>query len=332
MPESVFMPYDFADSALEISVMSIELDGRCVDPRELADDRSRSVSFAGQTDWTTATIRLRITDPNEQLPNVLLEGELATDTVEILALAKSTEGRSRVAIPMHPTEPGAWAGELSIRRNQHRGSITLDAVAVRRRDGAPAERRAYRCAERLATSERWGLYLDDKPAMPGGAIDGEWKDFPTADLEELRSRTDCVWFLDLGDIERPKLYLNEAVAGLKQMLEVTQRTGRSARVRDAVAASIAQPVLLTLAITAVEESREIPFEELSGWKRRLLVSLAGQCDGRSEELQIEEWTEAWNAQNRTAVIRDLTTAIQRHIGSRPVAEQLIHALEEASDA
>lgn len=328
MPERVFLPYKYAEGALELSVRSLLLDGRQIEPGEFVDGDHTTIALAGQGDWIEASLEIEAEDPNRELESLLLEEESLSTAIDVYALLRDSESRKREGLRLELAGDARWRGNLLLRRSEHRGALDLTLMAVLRVDRRSEVRVATRRSERIAGSEVWKLYLDDKPWMPGGAIEGEWRHFPSDQLEPLRERGDCAWYLDLSNSDRPRLFLNEAIEGLKAALGNPQRIGRSARVREAIAHSVLQPVLLGMAIEALIGAPGTRFDELGGWRRDLLLSLARQMENGTEERVIERWLARWKDDGRALVTADLSAAIQRHVGMPDAARQLIKTLEE----
>lgn len=330
MPEQQFLPYDYAESALDVRVDSIVIDAAPADANEIVEPARCSLNFTGRQ-WRNVDLAVHVSDPNNEIPSVLLDGETAGDAVAVLAVVRAQDARWRRAVRLAAGEPGTWTGRLTVDHGRCRGSLSLEVVAVRARDGSPAARRAWRLGERVAGSAPWTVYVDQRPIMPGASIDGRWRDFAADPLEALRSRKDCAWYLDLTDRDHPKLYLNEAVEGLKRALEVTQRIGRAARVRDALEHSVLQPVLMTMGMCAVEEAKDKNLEEITGWQKNLLLCLAGLCDGATEEEQVEMWLAEWKQGARATVLAALGTAVQRHLRVSEGAKYLVAELEQQNN-
>lgn len=332
MPDLVFRPYTFAPEALELIVTSLAIDGEPLPGwHDLGDPRA-TLSLAGQKIARDLAIRVLIKDPNDELPGTLSGGKPA-DELAVYLKVGVPDSRTRLGIRATAAQQGEWSAEACLSADALAGKVILEAVAVRARSRSPAPGYAVRASEGVADSNKCTIYLDDIPILPGGALAGEWLDFaaPTSP-EELRSRADLTWYLDLSKMERPRLLLNDGIKGLKKALEIAQTTGRSARLRDVLIHSILQPVLFELAIEALaawEPGEEAPTHD---WQRGVLEVLGAHCGDASEELKVTQWRERWRKQDRQSVTRDLQTAIQRHLGHSNAASQLVKALEESANA
>ena len=332
MPDAVFLPYRFAEEALDLHLLELRVDGNAADPDEYVDRDAHQINLAGLEAWQEASFSIQVKDASRQVEAMLVDGEDPELEAQVILLLRNPRSRLRKAIPLELKNDNCYEGSFSLARADWVGSVAVEAVAVRATSRDEKFGFATRAGQRIAGSCKWSLYIDDRPIMPGGAIDGQWRDFANDDNPELRSRSECGWYLDLTDHERPTLFLNEGVAGLRRILEVTAIKGRSAYLRDVSSHSILSPALLEMAVFAVNSSRGGGLSELADWRRGLLVALAKLCDGKSEEAKIESWLAANDPDAIRSVLCDLTTAVQRYLGTFGKIEKLLRSLEDASNA
>lgn len=335
MSESLFFPYRFASNALELEVTGLGIDGDAVEVARHVSAEQRSVSLAGRRqEWRRLRLGIAVSDPNEQLANVLPPGA-PSDAVGVWLVLRNRYTRLREGVELVPREDGRWTGELELGSGDLFRTTEMQCCAVVRADlaGAPSGFAARR-HERVAESPLWHVFTDTPPAMPGGALRNQWLDFATASSVELRNRADCVWFLDVSDAESPVLFLNEGVPDLRAALEVTQKTGRGARVRDALIHSILQGVLNQLAVFVLASNRSADrLDELGDWQRKMLLTLARTGHDATEELAAEKWLGAWNQRNGAephVVLQEVATAVQRHLSLRHSTEHLVRSVEKES--
>lgn len=326
MPEALFMPYRHADAALELKPVGIQLDDTAIDIEKVVDHESKTINLAAIDDWAVAKIAIEVSDPNEQLDGVIADGEKISDAIHLHVLTRCARARFRSGRRLQHTGDRIWAGELQVKRENVFGSAALATFAIRGKDTSKVNDLASRAGERVADAESWTLYADDKVTMPGGAIDNEWRHFAEDPDPELKSRSDCAWFLDLRNSDRPKLFLNEGIPGLRPALEVEQRIGKAARVRDVLAHSILQPVLVQLTTLILKDADGTELEELEPAHRKLLLHLAGYIDDETKEAVAQRWITDFRGDTGT-VFQDLGTATQRTLKMGRGAEQLVNALE-----
>jgi hypothetical protein len=326
MPEKIFLPYEYADGALEIHMTSATTDDTEIRTASMVDPEARTIGLCFETDWERADLQLKVLDPNEQIGSALLEGEILDSSAEVMLIVRGSESRFRRGIPLVLAD-GGWSGSLSLMKHELRGGLDLEAVAVRVTDGVESAGKAFRRGERIGCSERWRLHIDETVPMPGGAIDGEWRNFAIDDLDELKSRPDCAWYLDISRRDRPRIFFNEGIEGLRPSLEISQNSGTPAYVRNVLTHSLLQPILMALAVEAIASAPESSIDELTGWTRKLLLQLAKQCHHATEEATVETWLAGWKAEDRAKIVADLSTAIQRHLDLGKGIKSLVTSLE-----
>lgn len=329
MSNTIFLPYEFKEDSITLKAVGIEKDGEQLDLATYS--RGESLNLPSLRDWVEIKIHLQVCDLHEAVEGTLQEGETLSSNVDLQVLVHGQKGRSRGSAKV--IQDGAVGTcSILIRRADHIGTLKLQAFATRSQDGADGSVRASRKGERLASSPMLRVYLDDSAPMPGGSIDGEWHDFTEEKIPDLRKYKDCAWHLDLTDEERPKLYMNQAVPGLRNTLEASPKTGKIARVRNALLAAVLQPVLLAMAYEALASAGESKsIDDIDGWQKTLLLHLAGECEDGTREVVVERWLEGWPLGARSIVTRDLTASIQRHLGLGDAAKFLISEVGETDD-
>lgn len=334
MPAYTFMPYRYAESesgeeCLTLRCDRLRLDGQ---PHEaiIADS---FVDLSDETTWTTMQLDLSVTVTGDsqaglsRLEECLLAGETWSTGLNLVVTARDASGRSRVPVWLTAPEdaaPGRWQGTLTVDRREASGPIGLVAYAVRSTDAASGEEgKARRKGERIAESARFSVHLIDRPSMPGGLFDGEWRDF-SKEGSGLQSFEDCTSYLDLSDPDRPRLLLNERIEGLKQALMSEARRGAPARVRDQLMDSILSPVIHTLAVAALTEGASLEDDsELEGWRKGVLQCLARQSPASTEGPLIRDWLERWKAGKANEVLTQIAPLIQLHLNSGGSASWLV---------
>jgi len=330
MPEKTFLPYFYADEALEFSITEVKLDDTVVDTAGLVNYENCSINLSGDDSWSRAEISLTISDVNQQLASALTEKENPDSNIQILLATKASKSRSRSGIVLTSSAQNQWIGILNVRKIDVSTLARIQAIAVRAADTENTESgKASLRNERIGGSSIWTVYVDEKPPMPGAAIDNEWRNFATDPSSTLNERKDCVWYLDLSNDENPRLFLNEAINDLKRLMTSEAKHGRSAAARDALATSILQPVLITLATQVIGCQKYGSFDDLDGWQRKFLFSMAQNTSGdRSEEQTIDNWLNDWKANEPSKVLNDLQATVQRHLALASAAERLVNANEE----
>lgn len=328
MPDKEFFPYAFARDGLSLGVESFALDAD--DETDRVDNSNRRISLVNLEAWRTATAKVRVEDPANSLAAVLLEGESASGATTVRVVWKCVGGRSRGSRTL-TADGSAWTGELGFDRADCRGAIEMVAIATRSTDAPASPGRASRANERIAESLPFMLIIDDHDALPGGSLANEWRDFAESGVDILVRKQDCIFHLDLANEDRPRLLLNEGVKGLRQAMEIVHNVGRGARVRNAILAGILQPVLVELAVAALEHGVAGEANAVDGWRKGVLMALAARMMSGSPDGIVSGWLDSWRDGGRAPVLGDLTTASQRHVGLERSAVYLIDQIGGGGD-
>ena len=328
MPSSIFYPYRYAEEALEISEASLDIDNVADAGNEFINNENHSIILTSyEKDWVELKLKVKITDPNQQIDQTLPQG-LTRDDVQVWVVVRNTATRLRKAVQLKNNDV-SWSGELSISRNDIARTTDIECYASLSKEIKAVAGFASSIHERIADSVSWKLYTDIIPAMPGGALNSKWINFAQAANPEINKRKDCVWYLDLSDSESPCLYLNEAVPKLRQTLEVESKTSKPARVRDALNHSILQGAINEMAIFALVKAEGSELDELPEWQKKLLTSLARKIDSGSEEAVANRWITSWQASTEAGqVLSEVTTAVQRHLNLNHSSEYLAKSVEK----
>ena len=331
MPETVFLPYKHASQALEVSFEGICLDGEAVSVSDWVDSGHLSINLAISDSWEKAEFDIQVKDTNDQVSEALLPGESLDHDVSVVVATRNKMSRLRSGVSLLRQGDG-WAGTFELSRAEQFGVARLQVFAVRGRDGeGDPVGKAWRRGEQISDSESWSVYTDEKLQMPGGAIANEWRDFSADESpEELRNRKDCSWHLDLSDSSRPRLYLNEGIAGLRKLLESDASKGKTAYLRESLVGSILQPVLQSLAVNIIADGEYASFEEMDDWQQKFMLSMARQSGNASEEETLKNWLTDWSDTSK-AVLHDLQTAVQRYLSVAGGTKKLIRSFEVQKD-
>lgn len=311
------MPYAYLEEEPELCITSLRIDG------EEVDSFSHSqADLTAHDGWGRATARLTLeAPPDHEIEKVLLEGEKADAAVRWSLIERGRDARIRRAWPMALAE-GQLTAALELNRGECAGALRLNAVATRRATATESPGLAWRKSERLGTSTTCTFYVDEKPSMPGGNLPGEWVPFDeNPDFESCKHGLFHLRF----EGNQPKLFLNESATGLKVALLSEARTGRPARVRDALMNSICWPVtlqLMTEAMTELHEAEDLA--DLPNWAGDVLNIIASHSSDQSPEELISSWRTWWFDEHSPGrVMQEWSGLISRHLEDRADCEALI---------
>ena len=313
MPEQ-FYPYEFADGALALALEALAIDGGQVTLSEVFDADSRSVGLSGRSVQQDLSLQVSVTGSSALLAAVVPTGTEPEAALTVGARVVVQATRFRRLVICEADGNGRWVAKIDVAAASVADRMTITPVAVRRADCEPVAGLAYRKGEEVADGKALVVELERRPAVPGNALDTEWKDFGAADSpDKLRERKDLAWFLDLSDVDHPRLLLNQGIKDFQEILEVPGAIGRKARARDVLIQSMLQPAITLLAAEAARGMFGSDEPDDEGWQARLLGALASHADGMTADLTRDAWRAMWADQRFPEFALDIETAVQRHL-------------------
>lgn len=327
MSKKLIFPYAYSDEALDIEFLDIWADEIRVCPSDVVDESQKSVNLTDclkRASTITLRLRVRLNEPEESFYKEFAPFA-ESESLSLVLILRNGFTRVRKVFAARK-EGDCWTAEIVALADDLWRVTELSAVFVLKDNLEELQGYACRKFERVASSGEWKLYTDTIPPMPGGALNGEWHNFAESQVRELRQHADCIWYVDLSNQAAPKLYLNEGCPNLRSILDSEQKRGRVAAVRDALIHSIVQPVIFELAVFALTNSKAETLEDLNEWQHKLLGTLASQMDEATSENVLRRWLEEWSKSQFSTVLRDLTTAVQRHVSLFRSSEALVKSV------
>lgn len=316
MPEKRFYPWSFDENALELSLVPRPCEGEHADIRDYVDSEHYALNLVGVGGWSRISFKCTLCDPNNCLDAHVGDGDSVNDCLRLLVVCRSATTRRRLGVSLTSCGNGGWEGFFDLRREDWAGGLTVTPYAVWSTDTPNAvDPGTSLSGQILASGDSWAIYLDKKVVMPGGAIDGKWVSFSEHSNPQVSSRADCGWFLDLDDMESPKLLLNEDIEGFKNALNVTATHGYNASIRNMVSQAFMQQVLMELAMFSIDTLEGAALEESDGWRKDVLMSLAKRIKGESPEIIVNRWVGVTDREERIRVRDEVSVAVQRQIST-----------------
>lgn len=308
MPDLIFYPHEYAVGALHLSCKETSSDAPDLCVGDHVDHDSRNVELIGVSGWSEILLQFKIESQNR-----LIVPESGGPTARVFLLCASSDSRRRLAIQAQEEESGVWLASVPLKRPEWSGSLRIRPVAV----GDDSLK--------VAGGAHWDVYLDRKDSMPGGFMLMEWKSFSKSPNPLISSRSDCAWYWELDEKDKPQLYLNEDIAHLKDVLNVVAHNGANAMLRNLTVRSILVPALVELVMHCLATLRGQALEEISGWRRDALVSIAGRARKASGKSVAEEWLNSAD-QQATYVQAEVMVGVQRHFNMNRTIEKSLHQL------
>lgn len=321
MPEKVLFPYRFKQGAVSLTVLKARVDGE--DAEQYVDSPAHRVVLRSLDSWSRAVLGLHAEISPDKRAELYPDQERQSppDELRVVMQCRATRWRSSMALQWSE-ESSAWEGEVELHNDLVRDNLSLHAVLVRTASMEEEAPRGYASSRhmRLATSPEWQVAFDASPSLPGGYLDVRWENFGECqDYAKLRQNPDLVYYVDF-ESSPPRLFLNEGVAGLREVLEHQGQRGPLAAIREVLFGFIAQIGWLSLAtnsLLSIPEGMEDPEEE---WQQTVLDSLRSSFEGHVHNL-----AEAVRDPAQAATLTEtLGVAVQRREALRQPTEKMLN--------
>jgi hypothetical protein len=263
------LPFEYDATGLAFEVESYVADG---------GSRTELNLQAGQTwfdpdeEWSRLTLRGRLDLPDELVESVVPEPERSAPPARLYVAVRCRETiyRDRVGVEDAPVEPGTYQFEADLERRDLRGVVTFHPYLART-SAAESEVDGFATAAnaRLAGGTAHTLVVDPEPEEPS-TIDGE--EVPFSERDNLPD-DDRLYFLDLRNEARPKLWINADHPRITDVLQSRGSVGAEPRMRDVILDQIGYGVwtqLLAHVATNVDEEGTTEYE----WQETVVKILA----------------------------------------------------------
>lgn len=288
LKKALFYPYAFAEEELNIEILDAIVDSNSFSDR--INLQTLALNLQDISDWKTASLKVRITLPDNAAERLLPVKERSSPPWRALVSLSCERTRWRRGYPLSMEgDKATWEGSLEIERQLLRDTVKIRAYLVRTASGSVIDPEfADRKGTRLASSPQWELQIDHTRLPPGNYLDVRWENFNTSD-HPVRVRTPTLlYYLDFTDAI-PVLWLNEGIDDLKPVLMSLGTVGSRAAVRNILFDSIAQSVWVGLVMHAATAAGDDESEPPEEWQRGILLQFAplvySDC---SRELAVEQ--------------------------------------------
>ena len=327
MPNFFGMPYEYKDEALKIIFDSIIIDDNKGQLEDYLDKENHYLNLDTVESWQKIELGVAVDIPDVEINEVICEEETPENDITVLLILTSAKCRKRLPFKAEFSK-NKWVSNIVLNRGDNYGTTKLQAYAVRTKDSSANNGRANKKGQRVADSADWNLYINEKPVMPGGAIDHEWKSFSDPSNGELNKYNNTLWYLDTSRDDAPKIILNDDIKGLKNILNNESRTGKNARARDTLISSIMQAVISYLMFKILWKKAS-NLDELEEWETDLITDIAkkGVMDCSSDKTA-ERWLKMMENYDVPSVINEVSAGIQKHVSLAADTKALIKELEE----
>lgn len=206
--------YPVLPGTVSVDVQEAGLDGAAL-PRHVIskDNGTVALHLTDFGEWRQATFSVRLDAPQ-------LNGDDRWNDVRSIAVLEERRTRTRIATVLEQTAPGAFAGAITLQRDQHVGRVRLTGQVVATVDGIPG---------RLIASARnpWTIDLNASDPTRKEAISTLWVDFGAEDNPHLHPYQADPWTIETAG-DTPTVFLNSRFEGLRDILHGGDKATRSA--------------------------------------------------------------------------------------------------------
>ncbi len=224
MSEAVLHPYRFGADALSLScgLEGVENESTPSGDLLLLEPLPRAGVLR-----IAATVRVSAGTFERVLP----EDERSPSPVQVAVVVRSPSSRIRAAFPLADAGD-SYAGTISIQTDELYSRISLTPVLVRSTSASVRDGFATHLGAILANGRSVDVLLDEPIAPPGGYLEIEFEDFRRSPNSLRQRNADRMFAIDTEGAF-PKLWLNQSIDNLEDVMRSRARRGVPRRIRDA---------------------------------------------------------------------------------------------------
>ncbi|MEU1729240.1 MULTISPECIES: hypothetical protein [unclassified Nonomuraea] len=216
------VPYPVLAGEVTMTVREVRLDDVAL-PYGMVSESERTVALhlLDRADWSVVRLTLQVSAPRHELD--------AGPWFSLAFLATASERRTNThsAVKLMMGQPGEWAGEVELHRDDHFGQVRVSGQLVATVDDVPGRVIA-------TVAQPWIVDLQARVATQRQSIETRWLNFGgDPQLDWCKSDP---WAVTTTD-EAAILNLNSGFDGLRALLESPKAADRP--MREALAAQIA---------------------------------------------------------------------------------------------
>lgn len=256
MPK-IFFPYNYYEEALNLEITELNVDEG--NNNSLIDNEKGCINLYSLSEWEKIKCKAILRLPSN-LPAKITANDEKDDWKAILIIKSMVGSGSQIGwrrkIILESTDESnlIWHGELQLIRKEEGPWVEIQAYLTRSKEIDNSDSSlAHLQGQRLASSSKWYINIDERVSPLGKSIKIEWINFQQDHRFDKFSNN--VYYIDFSE-NVPVLYLNEAIEDLKVVLNSKGYKGSRAAVRESLFRSVAQPVWLSLILVALSDSYE----------------------------------------------------------------------------
>lgn len=233
----------------------------------------KEMDVAEAHDWTQLEFAVSFSVPPGSLLEVLPKVDSTKkETVALISMVCSS-AKFRQGWRLELTGDGTWSGNLTVARQDIRGSLLLTPELVRSVDATKIkpDQAAFAGAV-LGTGPGVRVTVDRFARAYKGPLTYKWEEFSKSTNTWVAERPDDVYFADLRDV--PRLHLNLRWKSLQPILTNTAIAGYPAALKNAYAAALGQSVwaqMLAVSVSSIQHDEESDsYAPGDGWQGQIL--------------------------------------------------------------
>ncbi len=284
MPPVRLAPFAFSDDIqLSLSDFDDPVTGRQVIAGTRGairgdDEMPLTYDVSADPPWRKLTLGLTAKLKERELHRVIPPGRDPQKDVSLVVSVACPPTKYRHGLTLGAKSSGAWAGHLTVRREDLRGVVSLRPMLVL--TPGPSQ-----FSTETGYAHRGGSVIGRGDALQFASalspmqalVVTVWEDFSSSENSWRREHSNSLFHLEPYS-DRPRLFLNARYSELREILNSEAAKGGEAAVRDLTAGLIADSVWLQLAVVAASAVTTGESDDSVGvtgaeWKRQLLENL-----------------------------------------------------------
>lgn len=321
------LPYAYRRDGLEFELDGYSINGEKPNDLNLKPGQTEIVlpPDGEREGWDTVRLIGTIRIPDTTVESVFPPDEQSEPPASLFVAIQchQTIYRDRTVVESGPVEKERYPVEITLEREELRDRVELRPHLVR--NGSIEADGPYATDEnhRVASGRIYTAVVDPEENPESAWIDGEEISFSQSDhLPD----GDELYYLDLRNEARPKLWLNADYPRITDVLQTDGSVGAEPRMRDVVLDQIAHPVWAQLIVRtgcAVDEDGEVEHQ----WQETVIEAFAREMyDGDNPtEAALALRRDVRDPEALPEVMSRIDRELQNYLDPR---EQLINLMEE----
>jgi len=330
---STTLPFEYRDSGLDFELKTYSIDGgERVDidllPGQTEIDLASVLEPEEEDevgDWKTVSLEGQLHVPDETVGTAFPPEERSEPPVKLYIAVRCHETiyRDQASVSEAPTDSGTHEVEVTLRKENIRGTVELHPYLVRTEDRSEEGKYASQSNFRVASGRSYTVVVDRPDDERPPAIDGEEVSFSQASHLPGGEK---LYYLDFRNESQPKLWINSDHPRITDILQSRGSIGAEARMRDVILDQISYGVwtqLLIRAGSAIDEDGEVEHE----WQKTVLETFARNLYDVSDlsEATHKLRTDLNDPETLPHLVERIDRELQEYIDPRT---QLINLMEE----